>query len=358
MKKYDPFDAQTPYPRTEQMPYPEGMIKRITHDGREDMLPFLHDVTLASYGGCIYEAWYNSTSAEICGSSLIRGRFSRDGGETWSPPFRVVGEAGQAEEHFVPADLFVHAGRLYALITTMTGKNMTVDLQLYGQRTDPMAPWERIGKVAEGFICNTPPQRMDNGRFIVGGWMPKKEQDPAFPVVLISQGEHIEAPWRCVFLFDPLHPLAPRIRCAEISVVAQGKRAVAYVRNDEGPSFVFESVDFGETWSPPMENTLPIGNSKIFAGVLSDGRPYLVYNQDRGYFVRTLLVLAVADRETGRFSRVYKLFEGQDEQLSRGRTWFYPCACEQDGYLYVAATLQEPTDVRSAVMAKMPIASL
>ena len=57
-----------------------------------------------------------------------------------------------------------------------------------------MAPWERIGKVTEGFICNTPPQRMDNGRFIVGGWMPKKEQDPAFPVVLISQGEHIEAP--------------------------------------------------------------------------------------------------------------------------------------------------------------------
>lgn len=356
MKKCYPFEGS--YPAADQMPEPAGMVKRITHDGRADGLPFLHDVTLAAHEGVIYEAWYNSTSAEICGSSLIRGRYSKDGGETWSAPFRVVGEAGQSEEHFVPADLFVHEGRLYALITTMTGKNMTMDLQLYGQRADPMAPWERIGKVAEGFICNAPPQRMANGCYIVGAWMPKKEQDPAFPVVLISNGGQIESPWRCVFLFDPLHPNAPRIRCAEISVIARGKSVTAYVRNDEGPSFVFESGDFGETWSAPMENTMPIGNSKIFAGVLSDGRPYLLYNEERGYFVRTLLVLAIADQRTGRFRRVYKLLEGDDPQIGRGHKWFYPCACEQDGFLYVALTLQEPTDVRSAILCKIPVCAL
>lgn len=358
MKKCYPYDPSAVYPAAEDMPSPPGIVRRITHDGRTDMLPFLHDVTLAAHRGCIWEAWYNSTSAEICGSSLIRGRFSADRGEVWSEPFRVVGEAGQAEEHFVPADLFTHEGRLYALITTMTGKNMTVDLQLYVQQEDPMQPWQRVAKVSEGFICNTTPQRMDNGNYIVGAWMPKKEQDPAFPVALISQGGCIEKPWRCVFLFDPLHPLAPRIRCPEISIVAKGQHVTAYVRNDEGPSYVFESGDEGETWSEPMENTMPIGNSKIFAGTLSDGRPYLIYNQDRGYFVRTLLVMAVGDRETGRFNRVYKLFEGHDAALDRGRTWFYPCACELDGTLYVGATLQETTDVRSAVMAKMPISSL
>lgn len=358
MKKFDPFAPGVPYPSAEDMPTPPGMVKMVTHDGREDILPFLHDVTLASHEGCIYEAWYNSTSAEICGSSLIRGRYSKDRGTTWSEPFRIVGEMGQAEEHFVPADFLEHEGRLYALITTMSGKNMTVDLQLYGLTEDPMAPWEKIAKVSEGFICNTTPQLMDNGSYIVGAWMPKKEQDPAFPVALISQGKDIAKPWRIVFLYDPLHPQAPRIRCAEISIVAQGNKLTAYVRNDEGPSYVFTSADFGENWSEPMENTLPIGNSKIFAGILSDGRPYLVYNEERGYFVRTLLVLAVADRETGKFNRVYKLFEGHDDALDRGRTWFYPCACEQDGELYIAATLQETTDIRSAVMARMPIASL
>lgn len=77
------------------------------------------------------------------------------------------------------------ANRLYSLVTTMTGKNMTVNLQLYRQRTDPMEPWECLGKVSEGFICNTPPQQMENGCYIVGAWMPKKEKTPAFPVVLI-----------------------------------------------------------------------------------------------------------------------------------------------------------------------------
>ena len=139
------------------------------HDGA-DILPFLHDVTLASLDGTVYEAWYNSTSAEICGSSLIRGRFSSDGGLNWSDPFCVVGEMSEAEEHFVPADLFAHNGRLYALITTMSGKNMTVDLQLFRKREDPMEKWEFLGRVAPGILCNTPPQKMDNGNYIVGDY--------------------------------------------------------------------------------------------------------------------------------------------------------------------------------------------
>lgn len=356
MKTINLFDL--PYPQPDQMTAPPRMIRTITHDGRLDPLPFLHDLTLASHCGTVYEAWYNSTSAEICGSSLIRGRFSTDEGASWSTPFCMVGEAGQSEEHYVPADLFVHNGRLYALVTTMTGKNMTVDLQLFEQTPNPMAPWERMGKVSEGFICNTPPQRMSNGCYIVGAWMPKKEQTPAFPVVLVSDGENIDRIWNCHFLFDPLHPLSPRIRCPEISVLVDGACVTAFVRNDEGPSFVFTSADYGKTWSEPAHHLAPIGNSKIFAGRLSDGRPYLVYNHDLGYFVRSLLVLAIGDKTSGRFVKVYKLFSGYEESLGRGNIWFYPCACEQNGDLYVAATLQEPSGVRSAVMAKMPIQSL
>lgn len=74
----------------------------------------------------------------------------------------------------------------------------------------------------------------------------------------------------------------------------------AYIRNDEGPSYVVHSQDCGETWSALMENAMNIGNSKMFAGNLVDGRPFLIYNQNRGYFVRTLLVLAVGDQKPGR----------------------------------------------------------
>ena len=358
MKQFNPFDESIAYPGENELKCPAGMVKILSHDGRKDILPFLHDVTLASLDGTVYEAWYNSTSAEICGSSLIRGRFSPDGGLNWSDPFCVVGEMSEAEEHFVPADLFAHNGRLYALITTMSGKNMTVDLQLFRKREDPMEKWEFLGRVAPGILCNTPPQKMDNGNYIVGGWMPMKQQDPAFPMALISDGDDIEKPWRPVLLFDPLSPKAVSIRCPETTVIVKGSHVDLFIRNDEGPSYIIQSEDYGEHWGELMENAMPIGNSKIFAGRLSDGRAYLVYNQDRGYFIRTLLVIAVETPATGKFDRVYKLFEGHDEDLDRGRIWFYPSACEQDGFLYVGVTLQETSDIRSTVIAKIPVESL
>lgn len=235
---------------------------------------------------------------------------------------------------------------------------MTVDLQLFRKPENPMEKWIPVGRVAPGIICNTPPVRMENGNYIVGGWMPKKEQDPAFPLVLISQGNEIEKPWRCVLLFDPLHPMVQHIRCPEISVVADGSCITAYIRNDEGLSFVIKSEDYGETWQELLQNTMPIGNSKIFAGRLSDGRHFLIYNQERCYFIRTLLVMAVENPQTHKLDKIYKLFDGYDGALGCGRTWFYPAACEQNGYLYVGATLQEASDIRSAVIAKIPVSSL
>lgn len=336
---------------------PEGMQKSIIQDGRADPFSFLMDVTLAAHNNRLYAAWYNSTSAEICGSSFIRGRYSEDGGATWSPPYGIVGEAGQSEEHYVPADLFVHQDALYALITTMSGKNLTQDLRLYRQRRDPAEKWDCLGKIAPGVICNTPPQRMKNGCYIVGAWRPMKDEDPAYPMVLISDGDNLASAWRSVLLFDPLNPQSPHIRCAETTLLTNGASISLFIRNDEGPSLFFLSHDYGETWSGPMANAMPIGNSKICAGRLSDGRPYLIYNHERGYFIRTLLVLAIGNSKTGLFEKTYRIFEGDDTALGRGRIWFYPAACEQNGFLYIGAVLQEPSNIRNAVLAKIPIAN-
>lgn len=337
---------------------PAGMVKRIVQDGRTDILPFLHDVALASWRGRLYEAWYNSTSAEICGSSLIRGRFSCDGGVNWSDPVTIVGEMGENERHFVPADLFVHQDALYALITTMSGKNLTESVELYRQRDDPMVPWEHVSNVGEGFICNTPPRLLPNGNYIVGAWMPMKEESPAFPAVLISQGSDIARPWRCVFLYDPMHPLAPKPLCPEVTVDAEGMRCVAHVRNDCAHPLVFVSEDGGDSWSSPVVNDMPINGSKMFAGRLPDGRHYLIYNHEKGRWVRTLLLMAVSEPGAERYSRVYKLLDGHDESLNRGRIWFYPSACVQNGRLHVGCTLQETTDQRSAILCSIPLDSL
>lgn len=337
---------------------PKGMVKAMTHDGREDILPFLHDVAVVTHNGKLYQAWYNSTDAEICGSSLIRGRFSEDGGKTWSEPFTVIGDIGAAEEHYVPINFFPHDGKLYAIITEMVGKNMTVSLDLYEQQEDPFAKWRKVAKISEGFICNGPPVLMENGNYIAAAWMPMKEESPAFPAILISDGMAIDKPWRCVFLYDPLHPKAIRLRCPETTLYAEGSRITAFTRNDEGPSCVFVSEDFGETWSKPLVNAMDIGNSKIFVGTLSNGKKYCIYNTDRGYFVRTQLVIAIAEAGSDEFTKAYRVLEGDDAEIGRGHIWFYPCAYEDNGNLYVVVTLQEPDYMRSAIMATIPVASL
>jgi hypothetical protein len=346
------------YPAQDEMRTPAGMTHVIAHDGRTDILPFLLDVAITAHGKRIYVAWYNSTDAEICGTSLIRGRFSDDETRTWSEPFTIAGSLDAEGQHYVPVNFFPRADRLYALITEMSGKNITTALDLFERRPGAEERWQKIACVSGGFICNAPPQKLPNGNWIMGGWTPMKNETPAFPVVLISQGEDISREWRCRFLYDPLRPGAVRIRCAEITLHLDGNAVTAYVRNDQGPSYVFDSGDQGETWSRPMFNPMSIGGSKIFAGRLSNGKKYLVYNEDRGYFVRTMLVIAVADPGQRAFSRVHRLFDGDEPGLGRGAIWFYPCAYEHNGRLYVACTLRERDDVRSVAIARIPVDSL
>jgi len=356
-----------PYPEASAMVDPAGMTRILAHDGRKDILPFLHDCTITSLHGRLYLGWYNSTDAEICGSSLIRGRYSDDGGENWSDVFNVVGEIGSAEEHYVPASFFVHEDKLYSLITEMGGKNLSISLDLFEAPQSSLDDWKKVSVISGGFLSNTPPILMDTGDYIAGVWMPLKGDTPAFPAVLISQGADIAKPWRCSFLYDPLAPDAIKIRCPEITLVVQGSSVTAYVRNDEGkhgdptsgPSYVFTSENYGESWSKQAKITMPVGNCKMFAGLLSDGRRYMIYNHDMGYFKRSLLCIAITEPGEIEYSKVYKLFQGGAEELEgRGGTWFYPCACEQEGFLYIACTLQEHDDVRSAVIAKIPLDSL
>jgi hypothetical protein len=350
-----------PYPAQDEMASPAGMSHILVHDGRKDILSFLHDVSLAVHDGKIYIAWYNSTDNEICGTSLIRGRFSQDEGQTWSEPFTIAGSFAAQGHHYVPVNFFPHGDNLYALITEMIGKNITTALDLFEKLPGPSENWEKVATIADGLITNTPPLKMADGNWIVGGWTPMKNETPAYPVVLVSQGDDIARPWRCCFLYDPFKPDGVRIRCPEITLHLDGPVVTAYVRsgNNEGPSYVFESSDFGRTWPAPMITPMPINGSKMFAGTLSSGKRYLIYNVERGYFVRTLLVIAVAEPGKRAFSHVYKLFEGNDALLDgRGSTWSYPAACEHNGFLYIGCTLQEANNVRCAVIARIPVESL
>lgn len=361
-----------PYPASESISMPSGMSRFIAHDGRKDMLPFLNDCAIAEYGGSIYVAWYNSTNTEIGGSSLIRGCRSADGGLTWSAPFRIVGEANFEENHYVPPNLFVHGDRLHAIITHMERHSAIQGagaLELY-RLADPGDPdrWEKVSDIAPGFVMTAAPVLMDNGCYAAGAWMSRRGSTPSFSALLISQGADIEKPWRCVFVYDPLLPGALDLRCAEIGIIVDGRQAIAYVRDDIGhpgdPSggghcWAFVSGDYGETWSKPILDDSRIENAKVCAGRLSNGRHYKIYNDDRGFFNRSLLLVAVTEPGEIEYSKVFKVFEGGVAEFGgRGHKWFYPCAHEYGGHLYIAITMEEADRARSAAVAKIPVESL
>ncbi|MDR1570358.1 MAG: glycoside hydrolase [Oscillospiraceae bacterium] len=358
-----------PYPDHDRMLSPEGMSRVLAHDGRDDLLPFLNDCAITVYKNKLYLAWYNSTNTEIGGSSLIRGRWSDDEGLSWSAPFRVVGEANFDEEHFVPPSLFVHEGKLYAVVTRM-GHNSLTDqtdsLDLYVMRDEN--DWRKVSALGGGLVMTAAPVLMDNGCYAAGVWMSKRDETPSFAAVFISQGMDIEKPWRCVPVYDPLLPGALDLRCAEIGIIVDGAQITAYVRDDIGhpgdPSggghaYVFVSSDYGESWSPPVLMDNRIGNAKLYAGKLSSGCRYVIYNDDRGFFDRSLLLIAATEPGEMEYTKVYKVFEdGIPEFGGRGYRWFYPCSIEYKGRLYIACTMEEAGHVRSAAVARIPVESL
>ncbi len=362
------------YPKDTDILQPRGLTLHHIHDGRLDMMPFLNDCAITEHNGRIYVAWYNSTNTEIGGSSLIRGRWSGDEGETWSDVFTIVGTADFNEIHYVPPNLFTHEGKLYAIISK-SGVQQSLDdpqagLGLYVMNGDES--WSHVSRVFPGFTVTAAPVLMDNGNYIMGGWRGKRGMTNSFAGVLISNGKDIASPWRCSFLFDPLLPGALNLRCAEVGFAVDGARITAYVRDDIGrpgdPSgggraWAFVSEDYGESWSKPIiMDKQRVGNSKLYAGKLSTGKKYVIYNDDRGFFNRTLLLIAVTEPGGEDLTRVYKLFDGPAPELGgRGLNWFYPCSYEYNGHLYVAVTLEEKRrgrNVRGVAVAKVPVASM
>ena len=62
--------------------------------------------------------------------------------------------------------------------------------------------------------------------------------------------------------------------------------------------FVFASHDYGRTWSAVKDHTFTASTSKLYAGHLSTGQRYLVFNQpkegEKGFNSRETLVISVS----------------------------------------------------------------
>ena len=312
--------------------------------------PFLHDTMVVQLGGRLLTAWYNCSEDEIVGRTVIRGRWSQDGGATWSAP-EIICEDDREGYHMVPVTFSEYDGQIWAYVTRMTAHDRPVG---YVCAAYDGARWQIRSEREAPVLLNTLPQKTE-GRWIVGGRMSAARGElPLIPIVALA-APGAPAEWTIVKLPGPWNRGEYPLQFPETALLVERNRVDALVRNDAGPMGCFTSLNGGQSWSEMRPCSLPIAPAKMYGGTLPDGRQYLIYNELTARKDRSRLVLALRDGPEKPFTRAWLLADGYDEAIEAGPYWHYPCACTADGRLYVSCTASGQGVVRHAALFTVPL---
>ncbi len=317
---------------------------------------FLHDPVIAAHKRVLFAAWYNCPEGEMIGESVIRGRRSPDGGRSWSEPEVIAQDTDNQGLLYVPAQLLSHHGALHAFVGKMTGPDLIVET-VACIRDDRSGTWSRRGAVAALFLPLCQPVKMADGNWIMAGRVASRlGTTPRIAAVALSRGDDLTGRWQVV----PIGPELPVRACPETTILVEGGEIVALIRNNQEPvPYVSVSRDFGRTWSSVARHDFSAVSTKLYAGKLSTGQYYLLFNYPQsgrqGGSDRSLLALAVSRPGELAWSRVWKV---QEKGLGRPAASHYPCAIEHEGSLLIVYTAGFRELPRRCEMARIPIASL
>ena len=338
------------------LPFPAGIEHVRVERSDSDKYKFLHDPAMEAHRGELFAAWYNCPKEEIVGESLIRCRRSKDGGRTWGTLEAIAEDTSGDGTYYVPAQLLSHGGALHAFVGKMTGHDLITACAIY-VLDEATNRWLLRGEIADLFLPNCQPIKMADGNWIMAGRSASRfGVKPLIPAVAISQGDELTGRWNVVPVQAELTPA----HCPETTVWAEGSQLVALTRNNTGAApFVYSSQDYGRTWNAVKDHTLTATASKLYAGHLSSGERYVVFNLpaegEKGFRSRETLVIGVS--RPGELAPA-KIWRVQDRTASDSPTAFhYPCAIEHEGRLLVLYTTGRTTP-RQCELAIIPIASL
>ena len=333
------WDARIPFP-----PYDEMRdLPIVTHVQVERAVPdgfhYLHEPAIAWHLGILYAGWANHRLFEInVKDELLRGTTSSDGGFTWAPPKTWAEKPLLGGESFNHPVLFSHQGKLWGFFTCWTNEQPRTEIFTMDEAAQT---WQPQRKSISGFLPFTPPRKLRDGNWIMGGELSWYEA-----AVAISQGDDFTR-WEVVQIPRPeeLKLLFP-----ETTLFEQGTNLVALCRPKEVRTApVSVSADGGRTWTPLRLSNYPLAASKPLCGRLSTGQQYLIAdNLEQG---RGLLSIAVTEPGGSLFSRIWKIRhqqapkrrllgspDGKKSHVGGNTEWSYPAAIEHEGKLYVIYT--------------------
>lgn len=344
-------------PRLETISFPDAIKHVRVEPSTGDKFTFLHDPVIAWHQNSLFAAWYNCPRLEIVDESLIRGRRSFDNGVSWSAPEVVASDRSNTGVHYVPAQLLSYQGTFHAFVGKMTGHDLITACACY-TLDERLNEWTLRGEIASRFLPNCQPLKLDNGNWIMAGRVSAElGKKPMIPAVAISSGDRLTAQWNVV----PLQSEElTSDQCPETTVWVDGAELVAIVRNNaDSHPFLFVSVDFGETWKPRENHNFQSTTSKLYAGRLSTGQYFVVFNWpqegDRGIHNRAVLAIAVSRPGEFAFSKAWRV---QDRSTpDRPIASHYPCVIEHDQHLYIVYTASV-VGRRACELATIPVSSL
>lgn len=348
------------HPEVENIPLLDDVRHKIVHKGMKDF-SFLHGVAVVYHRGTLYCAWANSPIDENSTDEVLRSRKSNDDGRSWSEP-ELIGPGYSDERNHSHCSFFSHDGSLWAYAASFSKLNskgkVFPRLRTEAFKLDESTGrWQNNGIAVENFWPYEEPKRMANGAWIMGG-----QDSDANCIVAISDGEDFSK-WKEIPLPSPE---GIPLRFGETTTYAERDEIVAVIRyrSSLAPSIpqqvavVSISNNYGDSWSEAIASNLPAGDSKLYAGLLSDGRRYLVYNADTEAR-RSTLVVATGKPGERVLSRVWRIQHGYPPEprrdgFAKGKQWSYPYAYEHDGDLIIGYSVSK----EDACLSWVPIEAL
>jgi len=350
--QYELWDSAEEFPHIDRIPLPDQITHIVVARGAQENYHYLHETSLAMHLGVLHVGWANSREKETnVADELYRTRYSRDGGRTWSST-GVIAPGGEniAHNHGVMA---ARQDELWTLVARHDEKKLT-GMEGFVLDESEMT-WHSSGIVARGFIPFDRPQHMPNGNWLVAGETGFHDGSPA---VAISNGGDFHH-WQVVPI--PVSGDMP-IRFPETTVMPTSDgRLIAIIRyEDRGApwneigathphnlwALVSVSEDNGQAWTPATVSNMPLHPSKPFAGRLSTGEGFLIFNvphPDIPAYGRHTLAIAITRPGEPTFCRVWRIRHGQSPvtEFTQHPQWSYPFAIEHEDNLYISYTINK-----------------
>ncbi len=330
------WTGSKPFPAANEMTLvDQKLVKYQTVHRAEKPMTFAIGAAITEFNGELRSSWAANPDgvSENLGTEFVRERVSTDNGATWSNG-RILApqlDGGAFQSH---GSYMNHKGTLYFFgkLGPFTGPAKGFVLGADGKS------WEDKGVVTVDGATFWPmdtPQQMENGQWIMGGL---GGEGGKFPAVAIADDESI-LKWNVKLL--------PKLKFrgfGETTVITKENEVLAISRNGALKSpMITTSADAGKTWEASRTANFPMVPAKPYAGRLSDGRPYLIYNIPpvKKAVGRSRLCLLIGPAQGMSFDRAWLLrpndppaarFSGPQHKAQ----WAYPYAHESRGALYIA----------------------